>query len=548
MVSGVSLTFTRTYVTTPQQGGGSFPYGDETNLVATDGGGNIVAFYPYYEGCDIWRSTNGGQTWAYITTLSNSAYNYDFGSCAGYIGGKLFIGGVQSGGGLIAYSTDGGQTWPGTFSDGSVSDGFLAFATDGNGNGVFGNERGQEAGYTTDGLTTLQTASNYANASAFLWYAYPGELIWDGTNFVAYGYYPTYGFFTAPPSGLVTSGGFNWTPNGSPSSSEPFGPYFDTVHPFDYNSVFSVYVHIGTVSSSPYIWLASTPGALLTATPVALPSGSGSGRGAWCPNDGLGTIFASDTNGNFWASSDGGSTWTAIATDFLTSGEPVDDLIYDPTSSSYILIGSLGSISVAVGSVTVPNVLGDTLADGESAIVAAGCTVGTVGSAYSSTYPSGEISAQSPAGGATVAPGTAVDLTESLGPPPASISISPTSVTVPLGGTTDFTYATVNPTGESATWSCEHGTISNGVYTAPALPSRFSGDIVTVTRDDDGLYAEAVVTWEIPTNPPTPGNPSGVLAGGYRSPNAYPPVMLVNVPSINPKIYAPVQNTTVIAQ
>ena len=66
--------------------------------------------------------------------------------------------------------------------------------------------------------------------------------------------------------------------------------------------------------------------------------------------------------------------------------------------------------------VTVPNVVGLNDAAARSALTAAGLTVGTVTSQSSATAPVGQVLAESPVSGASVARGTAVNLTESSGP------------------------------------------------------------------------------------------------------------------------------------
>ena len=66
--------------------------------------------------------------------------------------------------------------------------------------------------------------------------------------------------------------------------------------------------------------------------------------------------------------------------------------------------------------VSVPDVVGQPLADAQQAIIAAGLTVGSVESASSDTVPQGNIISQSPVGGSSAAPGTAVALTVSSGP------------------------------------------------------------------------------------------------------------------------------------
>jgi len=73
-------------------------------------------------------------------------------------------------------------------------------------------------------------------------------------------------------------------------------------------------------------------------------------------------------------------------------------------------------ITGMVTSVTVPNVVGQTQAAAESAIVAAGLTVGAVTSAPDAVVPAGSVISQTPTAGAAASSGTAVDLVVSTGP------------------------------------------------------------------------------------------------------------------------------------
>jgi hypothetical protein len=69
-----------------------------------------------------------------------------------------------------------------------------------------------------------------------------------------------------------------------------------------------------------------------------------------------------------------------------------------------------------LGSVNVPNVVGDTQAVAGTAITGAGLTVGTVTQASSATVASGEVISENPAAGASVTSGSAVALVVSTGP------------------------------------------------------------------------------------------------------------------------------------
>jgi hypothetical protein len=65
---------------------------------------------------------------------------------------------------------------------------------------------------------------------------------------------------------------------------------------------------------------------------------------------------------------------------------------------------------------TMPDVVGMTQADAETAIQAAGLVVGTVTTANSDTVANGDVISQSPAAGTTIGLGSAVDIEVSLGP------------------------------------------------------------------------------------------------------------------------------------
>ena len=68
---------------------------------------------------------------------------------------------------------------------------------------------------------------------------------------------------------------------------------------------------------------------------------------------------------------------------------------------------------------TVPNLIGMMDADAQSAILAEGLVVGSVGYEYNDDVPEGQVYAQSVDGGKKVAPGTAVGISVSNGPKPA---------------------------------------------------------------------------------------------------------------------------------
>jgi beta-lactam-binding protein with PASTA domain len=82
-----------------------------------------------------------------------------------------------------------------------------------------------------------------------------------------------------------------------------------------------------------------------------------------------------------------------------------------PEGSSVSLVVSLGPIMV-----TVPNVVGMTLANAEATITSANLTGGTITTANSDTVPASSVISQTPIAGISVAIGSSVDLVISIGP------------------------------------------------------------------------------------------------------------------------------------
>ena len=78
-------------------------------------------------------------------------------------------------------------------------------------------------------------------------------------------------------------------------------------------------------------------------------------------------------------------------------------------------------VSLGVEPVLVPDVVNQTQAAAEAAIVAATLTVGNVTTAYSPTVTAGNVISQNPIGGASALPGTPVDLVVSLGVEPVLV-------------------------------------------------------------------------------------------------------------------------------
>jgi beta-lactam-binding protein with PASTA domain len=90
----------------------------------------------------------------------------------------------------------------------------------------------------------------------------------------------------------------------------------------------------------------------------------------------------------------------------------------NPSGGTRAEVGSGVTITVGTGpsSVPVPRLYGNTPAQAESELQGAGLTLGALSRDYNSDVAEGSIYFQNPSGGANVEPGTAVDVTVSLGP------------------------------------------------------------------------------------------------------------------------------------
>jgi eukaryotic-like serine/threonine-protein kinase len=90
----------------------------------------------------------------------------------------------------------------------------------------------------------------------------------------------------------------------------------------------------------------------------------------------------------------------------------------DPSGGKLAEVGSGVTITVGTGpsSVPVPRLYGNTPAQAESVLQGAGLRLGTQSQDYNSDVAEGSIFFQNPSGGENVEPGTAVDVTVSLGP------------------------------------------------------------------------------------------------------------------------------------
>lgn len=120
----------------------------------------------------------------------------------------------------------------------------------------------------------------------------------------------------------------------------------------------------------------------------------------------------------------------------VNSSEPATQVLGQaPAAGTLVAPGSLVILEVSTGPVAVPAVVGMQQAQAEAALSAASLVLGNVITANHPTAPVGEVINQMPAVGATVAPGTSVDLVTSSGPSTSGESSGqPSSTTGGTGG------------------------------------------------------------------------------------------------------------------
>lgn len=143
---------------------------------------------------------------------------------------------------------------------------------------------------------------------------------------------------------------------------------------------------------------------------------------------------------------------TSAYSDSVPAGNIISQ---NPLPTALVLPGAAVDFVVSKGAATVPvpNVVGMTKANAETAVRAANLQLGNISTAFSNTVPTGSIVSQSPAANAVVAQGTPVVLVVSDGPAPIIVPPDPTTVAPPLDDTvattvaasTAFLYSGPNP-------------------------------------------------------------------------------------------------------
>ncbi|MEM8988276.1 MAG: PASTA domain-containing protein, partial [Pseudomonadota bacterium] len=111
---------------------------------------------------------------------------------------------------------------------------------------------------------------------------------------------------------------------------------------------------------------------------------------------------------------------TSASSDTVPAGDVISQ---NPAGGSSVAPGTAVDLVVSSGPapVNVPDVTGLSQSSASAALTGAGLAVGNVTNANSNTVPAGDVISQNPAGGSSVAPGTAVDLVLSSGPAPVNV-------------------------------------------------------------------------------------------------------------------------------
>ena len=181
--------------------------------------------------------------------------------------------------------------------------------------------------------------------------------------------------------------------------------------------------------------------------------------------------------------------------------------------------------------VTVPDVVGLSQSNAESAIVAAGLTVGGVTTQNSDTVPAGDVISQDPVAGTSVTIGSGVDIVVSLGP---------VLVTVPES---DVTVEASRP--RTATPACRSRTLTSSSRWAPSCDSAIvaAGLVVgNVTFD----YSDTVPAGDVISQNPVAGADLAigstvdiVVSLGSLIIDTDPPVVAISSPAADAILTSP---------
>ena len=176
-----------------------------------------------------------------------------------------------------------------------------------------------------------------------------------------------------------------------------------------------------------------------------------------------------------------------------------------PEGSAVDLVVSLGPVMVIV-----PGIVGQPQVDAAAAITGANLTVGAISTANNNTVPADYVISQSPAGGASVPEGSAVDFVISLGPAqPPTVSISAAPATIAQGETATLSW--ISTDAQSAHIDNGIGLVNpNGsLFVAPEHTTTYTIAVVGETGSSSGRVTVKV------TGSPLP-QPEGSFGENYE--------------------------------
>ncbi|MBN1788166.1 MAG: PASTA domain-containing protein [Sedimentisphaerales bacterium] len=169
----------------------------------------------------------------------------------------------------------------------------------------------------------------------------------------------------------------------------------------------------------------------------------------------MGTLYVDVYNGSSWDL----DIWSISGQQHSSSSDPYTQANVDLSSYSGIIKvrfravaagGYRGDMAIddivitgsPVSGVTVPDVVGQTQADANTAIISAGLVVGTITTQCNDTIPAGQVISQDPNAGSSASSGSAVDLVVSTGQPsvPDVIGMNEASATAAINAVADISY------------------------------------------------------------------------------------------------------------
>jgi beta-lactam-binding protein with PASTA domain len=205
-----------------------------------------------------------------------------------------------------------------------------------------------------------------------------------------------------------------------------------------------------------------------------------------------------------------GAGLTAAATNANSATAAIGTVIsQDPAGGDTVAAGSSVALVVSIGAL-VPGVVGSAQAAATTAITAAGLIVGPV-TQTNDAAPAGNVISQSLVAGTSVAPGTAMALTVSLGP------AAPSTVLVP---------GVVNQTQAAATMAITGAGLTLGAVTTANSITVASGSVISQNPlGGVSVVPGSAVALVVSSGPPAPVGVGGlVLAFGFEEASGNPVV------------------------